>query len=89
MDEQVLSCGEDVINQETDVDPPVLESQTQDSGSDESNNFEADKSQKDATIAAPVLTVVKSPDVDPENALRSPPKLLPIVVGTKRYDMFS
>jgi len=82
----VSTCGEGVINQESDVGPPILESQSQDSGSDESDTTELEKTQKEMIVnsAAPVLSVMEVPDVDHVNALRSPPKLLPIVFGPKR-----
>lgn len=85
MDEQVSSCGEGVTKGEADIGPPVLQSQSEDSESDEPDSSQPHLTQEATHVdsAAPVLSVMKVPEVGPENALRSPPKLLPAVVSPK------
>ncbi|XP_034231977.1 protein kinase C-binding protein 1 isoform X2 [Thrips palmi] len=85
MDNLAPICGEGVMNLETDDGPPTLQCQSEASGRNESDTSDPDNTQKDTNVnsAAPVLSVMKLPDLDPENALRSPPKLLPAVVTGK------
>lgn len=59
------SKDEEVMDQDVDTGPPVLQECMRQSGSSGNDESEA-------------------PGVDPENALRSPPKLLPAVVLAKR-----
>lgn len=77
--------GMDMVEQHAE-EPPILQkcaSQSDNLTVDATNNT-GEGAPEDDISSAPVLSAMVTPEVDPDNALRSPPKLQPAVVMTKR-----